>query len=167
MSFPYPAAFQSTAEKRNAARHEDVLRQTRAARAALQSMVSDLDDLEKILTGEQWAAIAAQGYFRAEIVGRIFSQTHHRLRDYHDAEVIAVARAGGFEDEPKAPLMEAARIAYLRGEIEGGTISVDELNEIEAAFKQIDPAHFNEPAENAMADDQLYEIENENIRRAR
>lgn len=167
MSFPYPAAFQATPEKRNAARHEDVLRQVRGARAALQSMVDDLTELEGIMTGDQWASIAEQGYFRAEIVGRIFSQTHHRLRDYHDAEVIAVARAGGFEDEASAPLMEPARIAYLRKEVAEGSVSLDELNEIEAAFQQIDPSNFHDAAENAMADDQLYEIENENIRRAR
>jgi hypothetical protein len=55
--------------------------------------------------------------------------------------------------------MDAARIAYLRGELEAERISMDELIEIQGEFEKIDPATLPEPAENAMASDMLDEIE--------
>ena len=55
-------------------------------------------------------------------------------------------------------IMDAARIAYLRNELDAERISMGELQEIEAAFAELDPATLPEPAENAMAGDMLDEL---------
>lgn len=55
--------------------------------------------------------------------------------------------------------MNAARIAYLRQELEDECISMFELQEIQNAFDLLDPATLRDLPENAMASDMLDELE--------
>lgn len=56
-------------------------------------------------------------------------------------------------------MMTPERIAELRAALDAESISYGELMEIDEAFEQIDPSTLPEPAENAMAEDRLDEIE--------
>ena len=56
-------------------------------------------------------------------------------------------------------IMSLNRINYLRDEIEGENISWGELAEINDAFLEIPEEELPEPRENAMASDQLDELE--------
>ena len=57
--------------------------------------------------------------------------------------------------------MAPERIAYLRGELEAGTIDLAELDEIDEAFDLLDPAALaaDDDPENATAADKLDELE--------
>lgn len=55
--------------------------------------------------------------------------------------------------------MDAARIAYLRQELADECIDMFELQEIQNAFDELDPATLRDLPENAMASDMLDELE--------
>ena len=55
--------------------------------------------------------------------------------------------------------MDAARINYLRQELADECIDMFELQEIENAFAELDPATLRDLPENAMASDMLDELE--------
>jgi len=54
--------------------------------------------------------------------------------------------------------MDAARIAYLQDELDAERITYGELNEIETAFAELDPATLRGRPEDAMAGDMLDEL---------
>ena len=54
--------------------------------------------------------------------------------------------------------MDAARIAYLQDALDTEYISMGEMQEIENAFAQLDPAFLRDLPENASASDMLDEL---------